>query len=704
MMSTLLTEVFPIRADALPDLHAYHIETSSEVELNTLGGGLQWQIKKQTDNGGTWVWSRTHQRLFSNRAMGEEVLNTVVEACWSTGKDRYRALDSIVPDPEQEIDARALADYVAWGLWHQGKYEVAARLKPDSVTISPVHVRRTCTRTPCVVEGIPGLQLSIRSEMTHQDSLSDIVEQHADLELEGLAVKDNTKDRNPLKGAIRSVIGPIEDHRQRLLGFPDLSKSITEALQSADKGTPVVGVVPFGGTKPYEYVIDALDVIVQPRHYDQLQIPPRVQNKLTLSPDERSKLLRKAITPLKERGWIGNAFNSQSSSSHFGTAETVGYTPSVRFKDGTVVDAEHIRVGEIADRGAVAPVQAEDTPLRLAILKVADPPASSRLGGKVQKKLGNLGVDSFEGKVFHAASSTKSVRGEAVSIVDDNFDAALVLIPNGADEVYRTWKQEAVGQDLPNQVILHDTLDNQFATENIALGLFAKMGGVPYVLAEPLSYADRVVGLDIGRVSKERAGGTMSVAASTHLYGADGHLIGYRLEDANVEGETVPAHVLRKMFPRDAYGGKRVIVHRDGPFRGDEISTLREMGQEMDATFHLVEVRKQGAPRLYAAAGDGVSQPPKGSYFRINDRVAYVVSSPPPFSGSTARPLHIRVRSDDLTIEDAIHSVLSFTLMHHGSVRPPRLPVSLHYSDNVAGRLQNGIRPPNQKGTLPYWL
>lgn len=702
-MSALLAEVFPIRTDALLELHPYRIKTSSEVEPNALGGVLQWQITKQIDNDGTWVWSRAHQRLFTDQPVDEDALNEVVETCWGTGKERYRSLESIVPDPEQEVDAQAFAVYVAWGLWHQVKYDIAARLKPDSTIVSPVHVRRTCVRTSCVAGGIPALQLSIRSEMTHQDGLSDIRDRYPDLELEGLAVKDSTKSGNPLKGVIETVVGPVQDHRQRLLRYSP-STPIQDAIQSADDGTPVVGVVPFTGTSQYDYVIDALDVIVHPRHYEQLRIPTRVQNKLTLSPDERSKLLQKAIAPLKKRGWIGNAFNSQGSSSHFGTAETVDYTSSVRFKDGTVVDNEHIRVGEIADRGAVAPVQVADTPLRLAILKVADPPTSSGLGRKVQKKLADLGVDSFQGEVFHAASSEKSVRGETVSIVDGNFDAALALIPNGADAVYRTWKQETVRQGLPNQVILHNTLDNQFATDNIALGLFAKMGGVPYVLAEPLSYADRVVGLDIGRVSKERAGGTMSVAASTHLYGADGHLIGYRLEDANVEGETVPAHVLRKMFPRDAYGGKRVIVHRDGPFRGDEISTLQKMEKEMDATFHLVEVRKQGAPRLYASCEDDVTQAAKGSHFRIDDRVAYVVSSPPPFSGSTARPLHIRVRSDDLTIEQAIHSVLSFTLMHHGSVRPPRLPVSLHYSDDVASRLQSGIRPSERKGTLPYWL
>jgi argonaute-like protein implicated in RNA metabolism and viral defense len=196
----------------------------------------------------------------------------------------------------------------------------------------------------------------------------------------------------------------------------------------------------------------------------------------------------------------------------------------------------------------------------------------------------------------------------------------------------------------------------------------------------------------------------MSVAASTHLYGADGRFLGYRLEEASVEGETIPSSRLRRMFPPEAYAEKRVVIHRDGPFRGEEINTFRDLEQEMDSTFHLVAVRKQGAPRLYGLQDGSAAQAPKGGYVRESDRVAHVVSSPPPFEGSTPRPLQVHVRSDSLSIEEALHSVLSFSLMHHGSVRPPRLPVSLHYSDSVASRLQDGIRPRNQKGKLPYWL
>lgn len=702
-MSTLLTELFPIRRERVPALRAYHVTASESAEMNVLGRSLPWQIQRQRPGDETWIWSGVHQCLFADARCGEEELQSVVEACWETGQDRFTALRGIGPTPETEPDAHAIADYVAWGIWHEVNREVLAHLKGEGLAVSPVQVRRRADRSAAVVEGTPTLRLSIRSEVTHEHTLGELWSQRPELDLEGLAVKDRTKDRNPLKGTIEGVAGPLNEHRTRLLkyGPPD---DMRKLLQSADGTTPVVEVVPFGGGRSYDYLVDALDLIVHPRHYDRLGIPTRVQNKLTLSPEKRFGLVRQAAKPFRNRGWIEKPLSSRSRPSAFGTAESVGYAPTVKMGDDATVEDEQISVRTIRDHGSVVPVSTDRSPMQLAILKVGAPPRTEGFGEQIKEKLAALGIDSIGGKLIATEAEPSAVRKKAQTISSGDFDAALALLPDGTEQIYRTWKQETVPRNLPNQVINHSTLGNRYALDNIALGLFAKMGGVPYVLAEPLPYADRVVGLDIGRVQKERAAGTMSVAASVHLYGADGQFLGYRLEEASVEGDTIPPDVLRRMFPPEAYQEKDVLVHRDGPFRGTEADTFQGLGKEMDTTFHLVEVRKQGAPRVYASRGDGIHQPSKGSYVRLNDRAAHLVSSPPPHGRSTARPLQVRLKGRTLSIEEAVHSVLSFTLMHHGSVRRPRLPVSLHYSDDVAHRLQHGIRPEGNKGQLPYWL
>lgn len=96
-------------------------------------------------------------------------------------------------------------------------------------------------------------------------------------------------------------------------------------------------------------------------------------------------------------------------------------------------------------------------------------------------------------------------------------------------------------------------------------------------------------------------------------------------------------------------------------------------------------------------------RPSKGTAFKLSDREAFLVSSPPPFSDATPRPLRI-LTEPPFSLENARHSVLSLTLLHYGSLRPPRLPVSIHFSDKIAQLSLRGIKPKDLEGNLPYWL
>jgi argonaute-like protein implicated in RNA metabolism and viral defense len=116
------------------------------------------------------------------------------------------------------------------------------------------------------------------------------------------------------------------------------------------------------------------------------------------------------------------------------------------------------------------------------------------------------------------------------------------------------------------------------------------------------------------------------------------------------------------------------VIHRDGYFRGDEKKVLIDWAREIGAEFYLVEILKSGTPRIYGINNGQYVQATKGSALELSDTETFLVSTPPPFENATPAPLHLRTQAP-FTIEQAIHSVLSLTLLHHGSVRPPRLPV-----------------------------
>ena len=184
---------------------------------------------------------------------------------------------------------------------------------------------------------------------------------------------------------------------------------------------------------------------------------------------------------------------------------------------------------------------------------------------------------------------------------------------------------------------------------------------------------------------------------------SDGEFLRYIIHDAPIEGETIPEGILQSMFPMSEFEGKRVVVHRDGPFRGEEKPGLTDWALKIGAEFYLVEVIKSGTPRLYARYANTFEQPPKASAFRLNDTEAFLVSTQLHVNNATVRPLHIRTERS-LSIEQAIHSVLSLTILHYGSLKPPRLPVDIHYSDRIAGLALRGIKPKDLEGTIPYWL
>lgn len=139
-----------------------------------------------------------------------------------------------------------------------------------------------------------------------------------------------------------------------------------------------------------------------------------------------------------------------------------------------------------------------------------------------------------------------------------------------------------------------------------------------------------------------------------------------------------------------------MVIHRDGYFRGEEKQALGDWGKKIGATFYLIEVIKTGTPRLYGLRGSAVILPEKGNALKVSDTEAILVSSLPPFEDATPQPL--RTRTDgSLSLGDAIHSVLSLTLLHFGSRRAPRLPVTIHYSDRIAYLALRGIEPKTRK-------
>ncbi len=51
-----------------------------------------------------------------------------------------------------------------------------------------------------------------------------------------------------------------------------------------------------------------------------------------------------------------------------------------------------------------------------------------------------------------------------------------------------------------------------------------------------------------------------------------------------------------------------------------------------------------------------------------------------------------------------VDTTLKLTLLHHGSLKDPRLPIPLFGADRIAYRRLQGIYPGELEGNVQYWL
>jgi hypothetical protein len=387
---------------------------------------------------------------------------------------------------------------------------------------------------------------------------------------------------------------------------------------------------------------------------------------------------------LKRRGWIGESFRTTKTSHLFLDASYLGFERDLRFGDGRVLSHDErqlmsaLREGGPYQRAEAFPA---GSTLRISVvpgLDISTLAVSFWLA--LKRELAHFGLEMvITGEEIIKGQGRAEIERALDRLTATPTDLVLAHQPDSwraGGDGYNNFKSLTVGRGIPSQVVHRLTLVNRYALPNIVLGVLAKTGHIPFVLAEPLPYADLVVGIDIARRRKTRLAGSLNATAVARVYLASGELLRYGIHDAHLEGETVPEAVLQALFPTAECQGKRIVVHRDGYFRGGEKRALQAWGEAIGADFLLVEVIKSGSPRLYSWNGL-VKAPAFGTAFRISDHEALVVSNPPPHRVGTPQPLRIRSTSP-FPIEQAIHSVLSLSLLHYGSLRAPRLPVTLH--------------------------
>jgi argonaute-like protein implicated in RNA metabolism and viral defense len=197
----------------------------------------------------------------------------------------------------------------------------------------------------------------------------------------------------------------------------------------------------------------------------------------------------------------------------------------------------------------------------------------------------------------------------------------------------------------------------------------------------------------------------MNACASIRLYNKQGEFIRYKLEDALLEGEEISQRLLEKLLPAAELENKTVLIYRDGQFCGQEVSHLLKRANAVGAKFILVECRKSGVSRLYSF-NKSIFAPEAGLAMRLSSHEAILVTTKVSENVGLARPIRLTVHEQGhpASIESVVETTLKLTLLHHGALKAPRLPMPIYGADRMAGLRLDGIYPSVLEGDQQFWL
>lgn len=693
----LFVEVFPIRAEAMPPLFAYRLVMSgdelAQQNARRIGGRTAGYLREAF--GGNWAWISS--RLVTDTTVTRGKLDLFVEDLRAAYPKVFNTLMGIEPVFEWQPNPLQYADWLVRGPLAALEPKILEELARTVFTIKNTRVEREYRMRTWEVEDAPALSVSVISRLLYEPDLQGYADSLKDATaLVGLWVSDKFMG---LQGEIVRLVGPLREHRDRLIELSS-NAGMREMIASANDAHWVVRVA--SGIRDYDYVTDALDLVIRPDDISTFDINKgQLDRALHLKPAAHAQMVKIVSDVVKDAGLVGNAYNSGHVSQLFHSDAAL---PSIRWGDQRDRPFNRAKLPrELQDYGAaLLPEKLTSKPVRAAVIDAATEGAKDFLEALKRAcersgfKLDIVRIRDM--RVISQANLDSAVR----LLAKETSDVMIICLPDESELVEdeavseRYARLQTIGRAMPSLIVNESTMQDPALMPHVIMGLIARAGGAPYLLAEPLSFADSVVGLSLFNHDKREG---QFVTGIARVYRNDGTLLYHAVgEEKAAHGEGIPNGLLTKLLPAKHLKRQRALLHIDGKLPRDAGQALGSWEDELDATFSTVEIIRSGVPRLYALQAGKIEPPPWGSQFRLNENEAFVQSS-----DASVQPLHIRAEPP-LKIEQAVESVLAFTILHYGAVRSAKLPVTIHQTESIEAGIARGIFPLARDEDAPYWL
>jgi hypothetical protein len=286
-------------------------------------------------------------------------------------------------------------------------------------------------------------------------------------------------------------------------------------------------------------------------------------------------------------------------------------------------------------------------------------------------------------------------------IINDLEQLTIVIISDEPKYAYEVIKQEISGYyDLSSQVIklgtIHNKANEQYIVTNLLLGIYAKAGIQPWVLAKPL-HSDCYIGLDKSRENDKTASGIVQVV------GKDGSIVWSSPLSSHERGERIHTETLNKAITETLYRlqekPKHITIHRDGKEIQREIDDLKEILAPLDISFDYVSVIKSANRRMAVKDSKTNEWITKRGLAFINEqkKIAYLCSTDSNQRVGMAQPIKIVLSHGSTPLKKIVQDIYHLSYMNIHCTNKSRLPVTTNYADKSATFFNRSMLTSNKK-------
>ncbi|MDA8219825.1 MAG: Piwi domain-containing protein, partial [Dehalococcoidales bacterium] len=315
------------------------------------------------------------------------------------------------------------------------------------------------------------------------------------------------------------------------------------------------------------------------------------------------------------------------------------------------------------------------------------------------------------------ASNASPPDAAIVALLDEDAD-----IPD-AEKPYLQSKALLLMAGVPVQEVRLATITQtpyslQFTLQNIAVALYAKMGGIPWTVDHDLTISDElIIGLGTVELSGSRVERRQRFVGVTTVFRGDGnYLLGNASRECSYDEYPVVLQeettaVLRDIKARNGWqlgDTVRIVFHSFKPLRNVEIAEMvarcvREVGEDQNVEFafltisddHPFDLLDRAQPGITGRDGSvkGAYVPERGTIVQLGRYTRLLATNGPSLlkrpDSPLPHPLLIRLHKES-TYRDLTYlteQVLRLTAMSWRSTLPASRPVSVYYSELIAGLL-----------------